>query len=203
MPFGHGFISFRRVRIVNQTCFSFLVFTLSSLSIAAPVDFWDKSPELKKDLFEKRRILVSVTNTKTHTEFKGVGLVNTKFEKIWAFATNPAKVKEFARDLEKFEWDIKTGDCYAGFKILWKLFEIKAKTELRPKADPPQIAFDFVEGSWVTLNGRIEMKPHGTNQTVVILRAQTPEGQFANWHFAMEAVLHRIASSLREAVEKD
>lgn len=204
LPFGHGFITFLDVTLVNQSCLIFIFcFGASLQASAAASDFWEKTPELRKDLYEKRRILVSVTNVDQHTEFKGAGLVNAKFEKTWAFATNPAKIKNFAKDLDRFDWNLQTGECHAAFSVLWKTFSILAKTELRPKSEPPQIAFDFIEGSWIpSMKGQIEIKPHNS-QSLVVMRARTPDGKYANWHFAMEAVLHRIAASLREAVEKD
>ena len=53
------------------------------------------------------------------------------------------------------------------------------------------------------IKGRIEFVSQGPQATLVIFRAQTPAGQTVGWHFAMEAILQRIAGSLREAVEKD
>lgn len=175
----------------------------AAVGAAAPQDFWEKSKALKTDLFERRRILVSVIDEGNRTEFKGVGLVKASFDKTWGFATNPEKIRKFAKGLDHFDWDLKTGKALARFHVLWKEFVIQAKTDIKKEAKPPHIAFDFVEGSWIRISGQLEILPHDKGNTLVVLRARTPEGQKAGWHFAMEAVLHRIAGSLREAVEKD
>lgn len=185
------------------------VWFLSFANVAfAAANFWEKSKELKSDLFERHRVVVSVIDVGDHTEFKGAGLVKASPEKTWSFATNPEKIKKFAAALDDFNWNVQSGEANAAFHVLWKHFKIHAKTELRKKDEPPRIKFEFLEGSWMRVKGQLEIanqceKAETCKTTLVIFRAETPEKETVGWHFALEAVLQQIAGSLRDAVEQD
>lgn len=180
----------------------FVLVGVSSRTLAS-TDFWEKSPTRKRELYEDRKILVSVRDVEKSTEFKGAGVVLSSFEKTWKIATDPEKIRAHAKGLDKFEWDLAKGEALAELHILWKLIRIKAKTELLKDSKPPQIRFRFVDDSWMLLTGRLEFITVDPTRTLVVLRASTLEGQKAGWHWAMEGVLHRVAISLREVVEKD
>lgn len=179
-------------------------------------EFWEK-PEAWRRITEKRQILVSAKNEGGRTYSQGAGLVNASLEDVWAFATNPEKIKSTSRLLKDFQWNQETGEVDVRLEFLMVTHRVRGRARKYPDPQNPRIEFEVLESSVVPFTCELELRSSGAQRkragapeipegrTLVRLSGLSSEDRAMSWplRVALEAVLQRTAGYLREAVEAD
>lgn len=176
-----------------------------NLALAQPL-FWEGKADLEKRLFEKQEILVSVTNSTELAHFKGAGVIKTNPEKVFSLATSPEKIKALVSEIKELEWDPVKGPFKARVKILWFDREVQgtAKSRLAEKGLSSGIDFLVEKGLWFNVKGALEFRNHRESQTLAVIIGETFKDETLSWpvRVGLEAVLQRIAGTLRSELEK-
>lgn len=180
------------------------------------LEYWEKSPDLWKKVLE-RQILVSAKNEDGRTHSQGVGLTRATVDQVWAFATNPEKIKNSSRFLKDFRWDPTTGQIEMQIEILMIHHRLVGKATPSPDSHNPKIDFQVLEGSLVPFSGVLEIRsPQAQNRrtsaptfppdhSLVRISGWSAKDRSLSWplRWGLEAMLQRTAGHLREAVEKE
>ncbi|MBX3041529.1 MAG: hypothetical protein KF789_12550 [Bdellovibrionaceae bacterium] len=198
---------------------SFLVALVALPAFAgkASLDFWEKSPVLWKEFRDERKIFVSAKEVDGRTESLGAGLVDAPLQKVWAFANDPEKIKKTTALLEDFKWDRESGKVELHLKLLTFRYLIKGIATPKPDPENPKIEFRVLEGDIVPFTAELELRsakaqalrdgapafPEG--KTLVRIFGQSSPDRSLSWplRVALEAVLQRVAGTLRQAVESE
>ncbi len=184
---------------------------------SASLDYFEKDAKLWGLIRDKRQIMVSAKNENGQTQSKGVGLVNKPLAQVYAFATNPDKIKTVSRFLKGFTWNRQTGDVVMEIEILYISYRLIGKVVEKPDPENPKLEFQVFEGELIPFNGELEMRsltaqkqragaPHfPEGQTLVRISGQSAKDRALSWplRVGLEAVLQRTAGALREAVEAE
>lgn len=194
-----------------------LLYCVLSLSLwGRPADFWE-TPSAWGKLREGRKILVSATHEDGRTHSKGAGLVAAPVDKVWAFATNPEKIRTTSRLLKAFHWDQRTGDVDVRIEFLAFTHRVRGRATKFADADNPRVEFEVHEASLVPFTATLELRSprvHSRREgapaipegfTLVRLSGVSSKDRALSWplRVALEAVLQRTAGYLREAVEAE
>lgn len=184
---------------------------------AATLDFWEKSPKLWSEFSEKKKIFVSAKNVDERTQSLGAGLVKANVDQVWAFANDPEKIKTTTSLLENFKWDKATGKVELHLKLAGFRYLVKGIATPKPDPENPRIEFKVQEGDMVPFTADLELRSakaqaaragapaFSEGQTLVRIFGQSAPDRSLAWpvRIALEAVLQRMAGTLREAVEKE
>lgn len=179
------------------------------------LEYWEKSPELWRKVLE-RQILVSAKNEDGRTHSQGVGLARATVDQIWAFATNPEKIKNSSRFLKDFRWDPSTGQVDMQIEVLMIHHRLSGKATTSPDPHNPKIAFEVLEGSLVPFSAVLEIRSQQAQnqrpsaptfppgQSLVRISGWSAKDRSLSWplRWGLEVMLQRTAGHLREAVEK-
>lgn len=175
-------------------------------SPAALAYFWQGQPELEKKIFKDNQVLVSVTS-RDRSSLKGVGVVQAKAKQVADFATDPAKLKANVQEIRELDWNPKEGPLKIKIKFLWLERQLEGTAKFRDKTDSQERTIDFMidKGLWFTVKGILEMRELEEHKTLVMILAETLEGETFSWpvRVALEATLQRIAGTLRQKVESE
>lgn len=179
-------------------------------------DFWE-APASWAQMREGRRILVSAKNADGRTHSKGAGLVAAPIERVWAFATDPVKIRATSRILKEFSWNEQSGEVNVRIEFLSFTHRVRGRATKFPDPDNPRIEFEVLEASLVPFTATLELRspkvhsrregapeiPEGT--TLVRLAGLSSKDRALSWplRVALEVVLQRTAGYLREAVEAE
>lgn len=168
--------------------------------------FWQGQPELEKKIFKGNQILVSVTSH-TRSSLKGVGVVQAKAKQVADFATDPEKLKANVQEIRELDWNPKEGPLKIKIKFLWLERQLEGTAKFRDKTDSQERTIDFMidKGLWFTVKGVLEMRELEEHKTLVMIMAETLEGETFSWpvRVALEATLQRIAGTLRQKVQSE
>lgn len=181
----------------------------------SPLDFWETSPALWKEFRDQRRIFVSAKNVGGRTESLGAGLVKAPVGKVWAFANDPEKIKKTTALLEDFKWDKGTGRVELHLKLLRFRYLIRGIATPKPDPENPRVEFRVLEGDIVPFTAELELRSAKAqarregapafpeDRTLVRITGQSASDRSLSWplRVALEAVLQRVAGTLRQAVE--
>lgn len=205
----------------SRRAFPILWFFLGACPIAlgaAPVlDFWEKNPTLWKEFRDERKIFVSAKNEEGRTRSLGAGLVNAPVGKVWEFANDPEKIKKTTPLLEDFKWDRATGKVELHLKLIGFRYLIRGLATAKPDPENPKIEFQVLEGDLVPFTAELELRSAAAQRlragapdfpdgkTLVRIFGQSSPERSLSWpvRVALEAVLQRVAGTLRQAVEED
>jgi hypothetical protein len=194
---------------------------LGILSFAAAVDadldFWERSPTLWREFHDHRKIFVSAKNENGQTFSAGAGLVKSPLEKVWAFANDPEKIKKTTSLLEDFKWDKKTGLVELHLKLLTFRYIVRGVATVHPDPERPTIGLRVYEDGLVPFTAELEFRspaaqlkhaknlPIPAETTIVKISGVSSKDRALSWplRVALEAVLQRMAGTLRHAVEED
>lgn len=184
---------------------------------ASEIDYWEKNPKLWSQITTQRKILVSAKNEDGQTKSRGAGLVKAEVADVWAFTTNPEKIKSTSRFLKNFTWDQETGAVDMQIELLMVSYRLLGTATQMPDPENPKISFQVLEGTLVPFSAELEIRsvkaqaarpgaptfPAG--HTLVRITGTSAKDRALSWplRVALEAVLQRTAGYLREAVEAD
>lgn len=201
-----------------------LILIIATMSLAAgpaktppSLEFWEKSPKIWKEIRDERRLLVSAGNADGRTHTQGVGLVDAPVDRVWAFATNPEKVKTASRFIKSFTWNKDTGDIVMKIEVMMFSYVLKGRATRHPHPDGPKVSLEVFEGELVPFTAELEIRsaalqsardpvtefPEG--KSLVRIAGTSSPDRALSWplRVALEAVMQRAAGSLREAVENE
>lgn len=184
-------------------------------SSTTSLDYWEKDAKLWTQIRDRRRIVVSAKNEKEQTLSKGAGLVDAEVADVWAFATNPEKVKTTSRFLKEFTWNAATGAVVMQIEIMYISYRLTGKAVQKPDPENPRVEFQVFEGDLVPFTAELEIRSakaqslragapaFPVGQTLVRITGVSAKDRALSWplRVALEAVLQRSAGYLREAVE--
>lgn len=190
----------------------------SSTFAGTALDFWEKDPKLWKKITEQRQILVSAKNEDGRTVSKGIGLAQKPIDRVWAFATNPEKIKTTSRFLKDFTWNQETGDVKMQIEILTISYTLRGRAVPKPDPHNPRVEFTVLEGDLVPFTAELELRSpqaqsargdlapkFSSGQTLVRIEGYSAKDRALNWpmRVGLEILLQRTAGALREAVEAE
>lgn len=168
--------------------------------------FWLKKSQLQKEILENRRVVVSVTEPKeSQWEFKGVGLIQAPVDSCWRQAYEVEKLGLVSKYIKNLKYDSKSGRLQFGLAVLNKVIEIVAYIKYIP--DHKKIHLSVLEGPYHGLRGVIQFKDieRLKTESVFFAKYQKKSSMVPDWlfSFSIEAVMHQVASALRDMVEHD
>lgn len=195
-----------------------LLFASVGARAALALDFWEKDAKLWKKMTEQRQILVSAKNEDGRTVSKGVGLAKKPLDKVWAFATDPEKIKSTSRFLKDFTWNQETGEVKMRIEILTIDYTLRGRAVPKPHPQNPRVEFTVLEGDIVPFTAELELRSpeaqsargegvpsFGAGQTLVRIEGWSAKDRALSWpmRVGLEILLQRTAGALREAVEAE
>lgn len=198
-------------------CLLLFSFVSAAFAEQSALDFWEKSPALWKEFREDRKIFVSAKNVEGQTQSLGAGLVDAPVQRVWAFANDPEKIKKTTTLLEDFKWDRATGKVELHLRLLRFRYLIKGIATPKPDAENPKIEFQVLEGDLIPFTAELELRSAKAQslregapsfperKTLVRISGRSSADRSLSWpvRVALEAVLQRVAGTLRQAVEND
>lgn len=185
---------------------------------SATLDYWEKDPKLWEKITAQHQVLVSAMNEDNRTVSKGVGLVRRPIDQVWAFATDPEKIKTTSRYLKDFTWDLKTGEVRVRIEILTISYSLKGRAITKPDPHNPRVEFTVLEGDLVPFTAELELRSPEAQaargeeaprfagaQTLVRIEGRSTKDRALSWpmRVGLEILLQRTAGAVREAVEAE
>ena len=175
--------------------------------------FWEKNPQLLRQLNDERKILVSTqaqkVEGKENWSLKAVGLVQVPADQAFAYMMNFERLKNKPH-FQKIEWNPQLKIL----KLQFKSSQIQDEFEfqLDPKPAPPSSNLEESKVFWSLNNskykgssGFVRLSPKGEKSTEVALVSFYP-GEIP-WYksffikIGLEALLKHMATELRKDLE--
>lgn len=165
--------------------------------------FWRKK-EIQREMLENRKIVVSVTREKTDWHFKGAGIVKRSKAECFQEALNFDRLKEIQDRFSLVEFD--SSQSVLRLQILFLGKKKDLQVQINPSVAKDRIGFEVIEGWQKGLRGDMFFSDAQSQQAEVgiISRVQKESSWIPDFVFetAVEAVMHHIAHSLRNGLEK-
>ena len=168
--------------------------------------FWVSKPALQKEIRENRKLVVSVTeHQQSEWEFKGVGQIHAPLDSCWRQAYEVEKLGLVSKYIKKLSYDLKSGRLQFALSMLKKEIQIVAYLKYIP--EHKKIHLSVLDGPYKGLRGVILFKDveRLKTESIFFAKYQKKSSLIPDWlfSFSIEAVMHQVASALREMVEYD
>lgn len=201
-------------------CFTIalLMATVTAIGVEAPYGvqyiekepFWVKRPSVHKRVVEDRLIAVSVTSesVKTETEwaFKGVGLVNVPVDFMWTYAQDFKRLAKIEDIFKRVTYDSEKQKLFVRLTIMGREKELTTHFQYEPQSDEKRLRWKNIEGLYKGMEGVIVFKKLGPRQTEIALFSglRAEPSYLPSWliTFGVEALMHRVATSIRTGAEE-
>lgn len=147
---------------------------------------------------------VSATKADDTWSFKGAGIVHVPKEICFKEAMNFDRLKEIPERFSLVEWNAEKSQLKLQVIFLGERRDLVVKVS--PDSLKNEISFEVIEGWQQGLSGTLYLSDSGRQHTEagVVAQVQRSSSWVPNFVFgtAVEAVMHHIALSLRNGLEK-
>ncbi len=169
--------------------------------------FWKVRPELFAQVEKQRAIMVSAKFSEKEKlwVFLGGGHIKADLEESWKVVRQYEMLSRLTWVFSKVQYDTKLQELFLMLKFLGferslvvKIYEIKDKNK-------GTLQFQIIKGFFQGLTGQMGFSSYSQMVTEASVSAKyAGEVPFPGWIFApgAEAVMHYVASELREIVEQ-
>lgn len=173
--------------------------------------FWDTKKEIRRQIDEEKYVAVSVVKDEEKTQpiwwMKGAGIVQSPADFSFQYATDFEKLKRMKDSFSLVEWNPSSGLLTLRVKFPLKEINLKFHVQILGKENPKKILYSVVEGPFNQSEGVILFRSAKQQLTEVSVigryRGDLPLKPDFLVAFAVEGMMHHVATSLRSNIEAE